>query len=134
MNYQLANRIIGSFMGYTVDKYGYTVKSEWKDEDGNQHYSSATRKHFDCHKDWNLLMTVVERIESIHDKHHGYFGVHISSNTCSIQGTNLWKSLKDPAYGAVYISDPNAVFNTKIESTWYACLSFTEWYTKNLKS
>lgn len=28
---------------------------------------------------WDYLMPVVEKIESIHDDHHGYFGVHIIS-------------------------------------------------------
>ena len=91
------------------------------------------------HSSWDWLMPVVEKIESIHDKHHGYFGVHISSNTCSIQGTNLWKSLllaipfdASKPYGPVYCSDTNAIFDTKIESTWYAVVSFIKWYNKEL--
>lgn len=77
---------------------------------------------------WEWLMPVVERIESLYDEHHGYFGVHISSNSCSIQGTELWRAINDSNYGYVYMSDPNAVLNTKIESTWYNVVRFIQWY------
>ncbi len=82
------------------------------------------------HKSWHLLMPVVEKIESIHDSHHGYFGVHISSNSCSIQGTNLHRDIQDSNYGSVYISDPNAILETKIESTWYNVVEFIKWYNE----
>lgn len=82
---------------------------------------------------WDDLMPVVDKIESIHDEHHGYFGVHISSNGCSIQGTNLHKAINDlSGYGWVYMSDPNAIFSTKIESTWYNVVEFIKWYNANL--
>jgi hypothetical protein len=81
------------------------------------------------HMNWDWLMPVVERIESLHDDHHGYFGVHISSNSCSIQGTELWRAIQEyPSYGYVYMSDPNAILNTKIESTWYNVVKFIQWY------
>jgi len=83
------------------------------------------------HSSWDWLMPVVEKIESIHDEHHGYFGVHISSNSCSIQGTNLWKAIEEnSSYGSVYMSDPNAIFPTKIESTWYNIVEFIKWYNQ----
>lgn len=90
-----------------------------------------------CHYEsqWSALMPVVEKIESIYDSHHGYFGVHISSNSCSIQGTNLWKAIQNlDEYGDVYCSDPNAILSTKIESTWYACASFIKWWNEYSKS
>ena len=78
---------------------------------------------------WDWLMPVVEKIETIHDDHHGYFGVHIHANCCDIQGTNLHLAINDlDGYGSVYMSDPTAVFPTKIESTWYACVQFIKWY------
>lgn len=83
--------------------------------------------------DWDYLMPVVEKIESIHDEQHGYFSVHISSNSCSIQGTNLWKAIENlEGYGYVYCSDTNAIFSTKIESTWYNVVDFIKWYNQNI--
>lgn len=90
-------------------------------------------QYLDYHKNWNELMYVVERVEAIHDSHHGYFGVHISSNGCSIQGTKLHMAINDSSYGYVYMSDPNAVFHTKIESTWYNIVEFIKWYNKQTK-
>lgn len=81
------------------------------------------------HKDWNWLIPVVEKIESIYSEHHGYFGVHISSNSCSIQGTKLHLAIeKNSKYGYVYMSDPNAILETKLESTYYNVVAFIKWY------
>lgn len=84
-------------------------------------------------KDWELLIDLVEKIEKIYDNHHGYFGVHIHSNCCNIQGTNLHLSLKSNEYGYVYMTDPNAIYSTKKESTYYACVEFIKWYNKHEK-
>lgn len=81
------------------------------------------------HKSWNWLMPVVEKIESLCDDHHGYFGVHISSNGCNIQGTNLWKAMKDCSdYGYVYMTDPNSILETKFDSTYYNVVQFIVWH------
>ena len=77
---------------------------------------------------FNDIMPVVEKIESIHNSHHGYFGVYINSNSCSIQGTKLHLSLRDSNYGDVYMSDPNAILNTKLQSTVYNVIEFIKWY------
>ncbi len=89
---------------------------------------------FEYSTDWNELMLVVKKIESINDPHHGYFGVHISSNACSIQGTFLHRAIADlEGYGYVYMSDPNAIFATKEKSTYYNIVEFLKWY-KNYKA
>ena len=77
---------------------------------------------------WNFLMPVIDKIELIYDEHHGYFGVHISGNSCSIQGTKLHMALNNPNYGWVYSSDTNAIFETKIESAFYNVVQFIKWY------
>ena len=83
------------------------------------------------HSSWDWLMPIVEKIESIYSDHHGYFGVYINSNSCSIYGTNLHLVIEpDSNYGDVYLSDPNAIFNSKIESTWYNIVEFIKWYNK----
>jgi len=105
MNYKLCNMLICDFM-----KENY--------------YDGSC--YDELHKDWNLLMKVVERIESIHHNDHGYFGVYIHSNACTIQGTKF-RSDKMPEI-PVYYSD--ITLTSKIESTWHACFQFIEWYNK----
>jgi len=77
---------------------------------------------------FNDIMLVIDKIENIKDNHHGRFGVHIYSNVCSIQGGNLNKSIDNPSYGWVYMSDPNAILNTKLQSVVYNVLDFIKWY------
>lgn len=75
-------------------------------------------------KDWREMMPIVEKIESIHDEHHGYFGVHICSNGCTIQATNFRsdKPMADPPH---YFAE--TVAETKIEAVWQAVVSFLTW-------
>lgn len=80
---------------------------------------------------WDFLMPVVEKIESLYDEFHGHFGVHIYSNVCTIQGTKL---RTDPEnYHPAYLSDTNAMFETKLLSTWYNVLQFIKWYNEQKK-
>ena len=74
-------------------------------------------------------MPVVEKIEKINDKFHGYFGVHVSSNSCTIQGTKLRTDAENfyPAYFSQHYGE------TKIEATWLAVVQFIQWYTNYLK-
>ena len=91
--------------------------------------------HQDCvfvrdlifHSDWNWLMEVVEKIESIKDSYHGRFGVYISSNSCTIQSTNFRPDKPIPNPPHYY---DNIVLNTKIESTYYSVLNFINFYNK----
>ena len=102
------------------------------DYDINFNITTSLGISFD--NDWQLLMKVVEKIESIQDDHHGYFQVHISGNSCTIQGSNLWKAIEpNSKYGWVYLSDPNAIFETKRESTWYNVIKFIQWYETDYK-
>jgi hypothetical protein len=80
---------------------------------------------YDIH--WGCLMRAVEKIESIEDPYHGRFGVHIVSNSCSIQSTNFRpdKRIPDPPHYASYITGKD-----KIEATWLAVVEFIKWYSK----
>jgi len=69
---------------------------------------------------WDWLMSAIEKIESIYDEYHGYFGVHIVSNSCTIQGTMMWKNT-DAYHNPITLSN-------KIESTWHAIVQFIQWY------
>ena len=138
---EVGNRLIAEFMGYKlVTPDMRSNPSEWKlsywenpEFKGSSKGVLCSEKGLSYHCSWNWLMKVVEKIESLKDTHHGYFGVHISSNSCSIQGTNLWMALKDSSYGYVYMSDPNAIFSTKLESTWYNVVKFIKWYNDNIQ-
>ena len=76
------------------------------------------------HKSWSWLMPVVDKIEGIKDIHHGYFGVYINSNSCTIQGTNLRTNVKQepPIYYSEFTLD------NKLKSTYIAVIEFIKWY------
>lgn len=104
------NKAISEFMGIWGNRKGIDVT----EPQGLKYHTS-----------WDWLMPVVEKIESIHDEHHGYFGVHISSNGCTIQATNFRpdKPIPNPPH---YFAD--YVYDTKILSTWMAVVGFIKWY------
>jgi len=77
------------------------------------------------HQYWNWLMPVVEKIESLPGHpFHGKFGVHITRNSCAIQGTRLRIDPDNPNYA--YTSEHFG--ETKLEATWWACSVFLDWY------
>ncbi|MES2428272.1 MAG: hypothetical protein V4560_14930 [Bacteroidota bacterium] len=119
------NKIIAEFMGWEIRLH----RAIEMDEDGIKRGLFFEELPFS--KDWNDLMSVVEKIESIKDEHHGYFGAHISSNSCVIQGTNFRSDnhLLDPP---IYFSDHYG--KTKIEATWISVALFIQWYNEYLKS
>ena len=63
------------------------------------------------HEDWNKLMGVVEKIESLGG------GVTIKGNSCEV-------AFK---FGGIGNS---SYFEKKIEAVWNACISYIEWYNK----
>ena len=106
MNYTENNKIIAKFMN-------------------NEDKLKDSMEYGNFHLQWDWLMPVVEEIESINDPHHGFFGVFISSNSCTIQGTNFRSDvISDPP---VYFND--ATLNSKLEATYYCIIKFIEWYT-----
>lgn len=99
------NKLIAEFLG---EDHGYTDKGWLK----------SCRYHTSF--DW--LVPAVEGIEQIELPHHGKFSVHIYGNCCTIES-----SLFDPnASGSVYHA--TSILDTKIESTWAACVSFVKWH------
>lgn len=116
------NRLIMFFDGaenIEIDIMGKPAKAiKYKD----QYYPEDRLPGFE--EDWNLLMPVVEKIEATHTEFDGYFGVHISSNGCSIVSTRLNTSRTNPHYS--YFND--VTHETKLSSTWYAVIQFIKWY------
>jgi hypothetical protein len=83
------------------------------------------------HISWDWLMPIIEKIEAIRNEKYGWFGVYINSNSCSIQSKYAYKAMVGTPLEIgqeCYLSDPNAVFPTKIESVWYNMVQFLKWY------
>lgn len=92
------------------------------------------------HNDWNWLIPIVEKIESLNLKDYFYqwedgnnkrnnfqrISVDISENTC-------WIGIELDLYPPITINKKSSYkqFNTKIEAVWTAVNEFIEWY--NLK-
>lgn len=113
--------IIAKFLGWEWDFQADC----WIDPVSSTYYIQPA-----FNSNWTAVMWIVEKIESTYSNHHGYFGVHISSNSCSIQGTNLHRAIQDlEGYGWVY--NDEVVLDTKLESTYQACLRFILWYNQN---
>lgn len=117
------NELIAQFMGFEFidDDPEVYPDGYWLD------LPYCQSKDFEYHENWDWLMPVIEKIESIYDDFHGYFGVYISSNSCTIQGTKLNTTIENPHY-AYYNSECR---ETKIESTYHAVVLFIKWYNQN---
>lgn len=112
------NEVIALFMGGKPvqhnRRYRYITWPNWH---------ATPVQELNYHKDWSRLMPVVEKIESIHDDFHGYFGVHINSNGCTIQGTKFNTNPGKEHYA--YFND--VTHETKILATHYMVYQFIQW-------
>lgn len=128
------NKIIAEFLDWEFDDLSETFETPFLklvklQAFGDEQFSCKLKSfELEFHSDWNWLMEVVEKIESIKDSYHGRFGVYISSNSCTIQSTNF-KPHK-PISNRPHYYD-NVVLNTKIESTYNAIIRFINFYNKN---
>lgn len=109
------NKLIADFMGLKIGVESYSWRPGCTEP--------LQERHLNYHASWGWLIPVVEKIEEIEDDKYGRFAVHIYSNGCSIQSTQTDFRHKLP----LYISDPNAILNTKLESTWYNVVDFIKW-------
>ena len=118
-------KTIAIFMGLFQDDKGFWG---FKNTPERQRcHSDRIKDIYQYDRDWNWLMKVVEKIESIKDSYHGRFGVYISSNSCTIQSTNFRpdKPIPNPPH---YYN--NVVLNNKIESVYYSIIYFINFYNK----
>lgn len=76
---------------------------------------------------WNDIMFLINEIELIDDPRYGKFSVFIQRNECTIYSEFV---LFDKYNRKKYISDPNAIFDSKIESTVYNLYKFLKFYNE----
>ena len=101
------NKIIAEFMGMKPHNKN-DLEGFWTNTIKVHEFNNVMNLKF--HSDWNWLMEVVEKIESL-----GNFNVSIEFGNCTISGTFT-------------VSKTN---KTKIEAVYNACLAFIEWYNEN---
>lgn len=102
------NKIIAEFMGATLTK---DLQIMYPVYEGDSSYVKDLKYHLD----WNWLMEVVEKIESL-----GY-KVYILK----------WENSQ---YCSIYLNGKKIAgneTNTKIEAVYNACLEFIKWYNEN---
>lgn len=117
MNRAESNRLIAEFMGGKIDDtFIYFDKTNNKFEDDTLHVSDLL---FDS--DWNWLMEVVEKIESIvlEEVNDTSFNVTIGATRYCVIQDNNGGMLKVIGEG-----------KTKIESTYKAVVEFIKWYNQ----
>ena len=123
------NKLIAEFMG-VFDKILSTSNiHSWSDapfyyttEDTREKVIKNISKYSKYSKDWNWLMKVVEKIESIE---YGIYQVDILQEGCKI--LERCRLLIDKRVGKLE-SD-----TTKIESVYLACVEFIKWYNEQNK-
>ena len=104
------NKLIAEFLGYIdngCSEEGFLI-------DPKTNYDICIDS-LQFHSDWNWLMEVVEKIESLK------FSVLIGKNNCVIEQTFGKESLN---LGLIKGKD-------KIEAVYNACLEFIKWYNEN---
>lgn len=110
------NKLIAKFMGgYQYDNHDDFITFD----ETNNTFSNDTisLKNLKFHSDWNWLMEVVEKIESLE------YDVNIEFATCVIL-----KNVDDfkPIFG-------HGSNFSKIQAVYNACVTFIEWYNKQNK-
>ena len=110
------NKIIAKFMGFEIkNKINYIPPSLPNCMKNAEHLKVDKSENLPFHNDWNWLMEVVEKIESLEYK------VDISK----------WENSQ---YCGIYLNGKKISgneTNTKIEAVYNACLEFIKWYNEN---
>ena len=110
------NKLLAEFMGYVNTTQ---TDRDFNIYEGNEMIIKGKPKQLmeamsmEFHSDWNWLMQVVEKIESLN------FAIKVVVNEALIFCED-WESL-DYIY---------AIEKTKIEATYNACVEFVKWYNE----
>lgn len=82
-------------------------------------------EHLKFHEDWNWLIAVVEKIESLSSKQFTSTKVSIIGYKCEI-GINI----DTEHYEETIVS----VAASKLEALWLACVAFIRWYNRQIEN
>lgn len=119
MNTAENNKLIAEFLGgYQYDNHDDFITFD----ETNNIFSNDTisLKNLKFHTDWNWLMEVVEKIESL-----GY-----STELKFIAGLGNTMFFIS---GGAEVPLNRRIFKTKIEAVYNACVTFIEWYNEQPK-
>lgn len=125
------NKLIAEFMGGLYNNQArLSLQSDeiWLPYHGVCNYKTNNGKSLKYHNDWNWLMKVVEKIESLKTPYNGFswgiipFAVVINSNSVYIQ-VDAGKS-EDIIF-------PDRHCKNKIEMVYNTCVEFIKWYNEN---
>ena len=119
------NKLIAEFMGLkpkmeSPDVYVFNDMPYFSVRENNpEDVMNAIVKYSKYDSDWNWLMEVVEKIESLN------FVVQIHLNSCFIKESEHFINNK-----AIWRGKNHA--KTKIEAVYNACIEFIKWYNSHL--
>jgi hypothetical protein len=130
-------------------KHGSIVCEDWRDfrhefiviqESG---WPSDYPTELEFHKDWNKLMTVVDKIEGLDLKEWMYKWEEDNETQYNFQGISVEIERNSCWIYTELQLDPYYTFNentykkewlSKIDATWNACVEFVQWYLERLKT
>jgi hypothetical protein len=112
MNTTENNKLIAEFMGWKLG-HPELLELRWSDEwfDGRDKKTTKGFLHFDT--DWNWLMEVVEKIESLCSNR----GFEISARFVHIRVNNN-------------LTISSGVKDNRIEAVYNVCIEFIKWYNQ----
>ena len=113
MNTETNNKLMAEFMGFQSTSLGWF--------DNEEHLINVEKDNtFDdlkFHKDWNWLMSVVEKIENYNEYTNVFFAPEGCAIDCHIEN------------GFSFSND----CDTKIEAVYSVCIEFIKWYNQQSK-
>lgn len=109
------NILLAEFMGWALVENNSLWK--WKDKQGSKICDGGESLKF--HNDWNWLMQVIDNIESLDCCDF----IKISATYIEIQA-RLRK-------GVIFRPTFFDVWDSRIKSTYLACVMFVKWYNQN---
>jgi hypothetical protein len=115
------NKLIAEFMGASENHRGWISIPHRGWGYQKKHYPGQLKYH----KDWQWLMPVIEKIESLSASIYWAFSVEIRKNFCAVYCHEKGK-MDGMIYQTPYGTNPES----KIVAVWDAVIDFIQWYNK----